>query len=46
MKKFFCLNSAFPWIQIRIQIADPDPRTQMNADPTGSNTFRVGKVNI
>ena len=35
---YFLINSVFPfilnlWIQIRIQNTDPDPRTQIKADP-------------
>ena len=40
------LNPVFPFILflwIRIRNTDPDPRTQMNADPTGSGSTSLNK---
>jgi hypothetical protein len=36
---YFCGSFLPSWIRIRIQIADPDPATQINVDPCGSETL-------
>jgi hypothetical protein len=43
---YFCGSFLPSCIQIRNLIADPDPATQINADPSGSATLDLDDLSI